>query len=350
MDDLTRLDADAILAIPDDRPGFLFSGDPATLASEFRTQIKRWHPDACLDPRADEVATKITKLRDSVNAALDRGVWWGSDIIQITGSDRKTRRIVYAKHFKTDLGETCYGRSNITLMVDKKHSSLFADGLRTINSLPYPTPEIKNEMARYMPRVRADFEARDGTMVLVIEKTPDVYRLRDLISALGGSIEPKHVAWMMNTVLNIACYLERAGLTHNAITPDSFFVSPKYHSGLLLGDWWFAAKAGQQMLYLPAATHALAPADIIKSKTADCRLDLMSARALGRTMLGDPTGMSLLVDSRMPRRMVDWLRASTRGRAVDDYREWSTEVLPACFGQRKFIKLDLTDAQVFASP
>jgi hypothetical protein len=100
-------------------------------------------------------------------------------------------------------------------------------------------------MERYMPRKRADFEARDGTMVLVIEKTPDVYRLRDLISALGGSIEPKHVAWMMNTVLNIACYLERAGLTHNAITPDSYFVSPKYHSGLLLGDWWFAAKAGQ---------------------------------------------------------------------------------------------------------
>lgn len=236
MNDTAPIGADAILAIPDDRPGFLFSQDADLRTAEYRALIKQWHPDAgCSDPRAGDIIAKITKLRDLADETADTaGIWFRPSGVIVSGSDSRTRTIRFRKWFRTDLGETVYGETVIALFVKPEFSGLFADGLRTIGNLTYPTHEIRREVERYMPKVRANFEARGGTMVLVLEKTPDVFRLRDVIAALGGKIEPRHVAWVMSTALNIACYLERAKLTHNAISPDSYYISPKHHAGLLL--------------------------------------------------------------------------------------------------------------------
>jgi hypothetical protein len=42
--------------------------------------------------------------------------------------------------------------------------------------------------------------------VLVLEKPVGTIRLRDLIEHFGGRLDPRHVAWMMSELLNVAAY------------------------------------------------------------------------------------------------------------------------------------------------
>jgi len=115
--------------------------------------------------------------------------------------------------------------------------------------------------------------------VLVVEKAPDQVPLRDLLEHLNGKLSAEHTAWILSSLLNIACYLQYAALTHNAVSPDTFFVSPEAHSGALLGGWWYATAAGARIGALPASTALIVALDVTGSMG-------MVADALARQGLG----------------------------------------------------------------
>ncbi len=193
----------------------------------------------------------------------------------------------------------------------------------------------------YLPTLRKIFETEDGCLCMMIDKSRDLLLLRDVLLYYKGHMPERHAAWIMSTLHNLLCYFEHAGLTHNDISPDTYYISPLYHSGALLGGWWYATEAGNRINKLNARSYGLLPPDAKVDRTADPRLDGELVRATGREMLGDITGVNLESMHAAPKAMIDWLRFVSTGDAIEDYERWGN-VLQDSFGPRKFVQMKLT--------
>jgi hypothetical protein len=340
----TDMTAAQILAVNPDWPEKLFSSAGA-IESEFRALALKWHPDTCREVDATAVAAHLTEVRAAAKKRAEAGSWrtLGSYILRhMTG---KNSVFHYKRHLHTESGEIYYSRNRALFSVDTEYADLVHDGVSTINSFRYRDSAMRKEMSRFLPSVERSIETMDRRCNILVPKTDDVFLLADVQTSLGGRIDPKHVAWMLSGVYNIACYLEWCDLTHNAIMADTVFVSPKFHSCLLLGGWWYSAKSGARLSALPKIIHAIAPAEVLATKKANPRLDLAAIRLLGRTLLGDPTGMALL-SSGVPAPMVTFLRHPSGSSARQDYSAWHAAV-KASFGPRRFVELAVNENDIF---
>jgi hypothetical protein len=151
---------------------------------------------------------------------------------------------------------------------------------------------------------------------------------------------------VVSSLLNLACFFEVISLTHNAISPETVFVTAKHHAAYLLGGWWYSAPAGSPIELVPEATCAVMPRSIATSKRADIRLDLESIRAVGRTILGDSTGLGLVGREDLPKPMANFLRLPSSGSAIEDYRAWG-QALKDSFGSRRFVELPVSSRDVY---
>ena len=59
-------------------------------------------------------------------------------------------------------------------------------------------------------------------------ETPDgkQWRVSDFGGHFGGSLDPKHVAWIVSGMLNICCFLRINHKVHGDISLDNYFVHP----------------------------------------------------------------------------------------------------------------------------
>jgi hypothetical protein len=235
--------------------------------------------------------------------------------------------------------------NRVAFLVEKEHAALFETGLHRIKDIRYPDAKVRCDLARFMPEVQGVYETAKHH-VAIIGKSEEVVLLKDLVAHLGGQLQPKHAAWVISSLLNLTCFFEVTGLTHNAISPDTIFVTAKHHAAYLLGGWWYAAPTGSRIELLPEATHAVMPRSMATSKRADIRLDLESIRAVGRTILGDSTGLDLVSRKDLPRPMANFLRLPSSGSAIEDYRAWG-QALKDSFGPRRFMELPISFRDVY---
>lgn len=345
MNAALALSAAQILAIPLSSPEMLFS-EPTSVKDEHRQLAKRWHPDMNADAAAPAVIAHINVLAEAADEKVKIGQWERPFELELTRKRDKARiKVRYKRKIPFELGQSYYNATKLVYVLDKQFNDLFDAGNQAIANFSFPSDRIKKEMDKYLPSRRDRFETSAGECVLVVDKTDDAFLLRDVQAALGGKIDPKHVAWIMSASLNIACYLEVTGITHNGISADSLFVSPKFHSIMIYGGWWYSAPVGSKLAAVPTFSHRIAPPDILRAKKADPRIDLACIRAMGRELLGDITGMTLLGKG-VPKPMVDFLRQPSSSSARKDYAAWS-QVLEASFGPRRFTELDIKESDIF---
>jgi hypothetical protein len=239
------------------------------------------------------------------------------------------------------------GEHSVSFQVDSEHVDLFRRGYRSIANLRFADDAMALSMSGSLPQIVECFETSQSD-VLTLRKTPDQLLLSDVLSYFSGRLEPiGHVGWIMNVLLNIACYLECMGLVHNAIQANSVFISPLRHSGMLLGGWWYAARAGTPITAVPADCLGVMPPDMMRTKRSANRFDLELIKFLGRGLLGDGDGAHLALDKTLPQPLVKWLLLPSRGKATADYRDWKYTVLPESFGAPKFIELTLTGKDLY---
>lgn len=337
--------ADEILAIPADQPERLFSG-PDKLKLEYRQLAKAWHPDSNKDPAASDVAARINALFAEAQKKAAIGRWdTPNQMVLKDAWTGKTFKIGFRRKIPFELGEMLYGRTKVLFLIRSEFKDLFEAAHATIEDFKFGSDRMRAEMTKYLPVFRNRFETKDGLCAYFMDKTEDVFLLRDVQTHFGGRMDPRHVAWIMSALLNIACYLEYAKITHNGITADTVFISPKYHSALLFGGWWYSTKVGHKIAALPDGTRRLAPPDMLRHKKGDPTLDLVSIRAIGRDLLGDITGMTLL-STLAPAPMVNFLRSHPSSSARQDYAHWG-KVLEASFGPRRFTELVITENDIF---
>lgn len=343
---LEKMSASDILAIPTGEPERLFSGNQASLRWEFVTLAKIWHPDRNAgSAESTEVFERILALHEAAERKLEAGNWSLPNMLRIETVEGRAFLLKVKRRHEFELGECAIAAGRVAYLIEKSHGALFTNGLRRIRDVKYPDAKIETDISRFIPKIEATYETASHH-VLMLKKTEDVMLLADLIGHLGGQMPPKHVAWLVSALLNLVCFFEVTGITHNAMSVSTVFVSPKFHAAFPLGGWWYAAKSGAQIEMLPDETFALLPRSMAADKRADIRLDLESVRAIGRCALGDPTGLSLIGRPDLPRPMADYLRLPASRSAIEDYRAWG-EVLKDSFGPRRFVELPVTSSDVY---
>jgi hypothetical protein len=333
------LSAEEILKIPINDPGKLFSHDHETRKITYRFLGKRWHPDVAGGSK--EVFAHISVLYK----AAENGNWDNHKILDLI--EKKTNKkfnLKYLIKHPFELGDVYIGNTIIGWFIRHEHEDLVLHGLKAIGSIRFPDNRMKEQHQKFLPFVEKTINTLDGYLVLM-KKPEDAILLSDLIKHLGR-IPPKHMAWIISSLLNILSFYEIIGLTHNGLTTETVFVSPKDHTAFPLGGWWYALKGKKSIKFLPPTVHAITPKDVLANKIADARIDLASIRAIARTAIGDPTGARLQNTDDIPKSLANWLRLPPPKSAIKDYENWG-KVLKDSWGPRRFLKLDVDLSAIY---
>lgn len=347
MTRLANLTSADLLALAVDVPERLFSS-PENAKAEARVLFMAWHPDRCNDPQAQVVFQHVKSLAEAAERKIAQGTWETPGLLKLSAKDGAQFEVKYAQKVSVDVGTMYLGRKFVGFDISADNLDLLANAEQLLVALPYANAAMRTEFARCFPAVAKKIETSTGAFWL-LNKEPDVLLLQDVLDHFQGKLPPRHVAWVISRLLNIACYLEMAGkVSHNAISPDTVFISPAQHSVHLLGGWWFAAGLGQPLKAAAQRMLLCAPPDILQKKVGNSRTDMEMIKALGRELLGDSTGVRLAKDTAVPPALVDWLQLSTHQSAVATYKEWQERVLIDAFGERKFVEMNVTHETLYA--
>lgn len=335
------MNAAAILAIPETEPERLFTS-PANVVTEHRALQKRWHPDAGGDAK---VFAHIEALRRAAEQKAHKGIWQLPGQIEISDRYGKRIRLKYRARRPFELGEMLIGLGIVTYIMPRAHEALVMNGLKQIGHMRYPNETFRKSLEPHFPKVLRAFET-ETDWVVCIQKHSDEVLLADLIKHLGGQIDPRHVAWIVSSLLNLACFLDVSEMTLNSMAVSTVFVSPAKHAVSLYGGWWYAAGAGKLLSHLPPETAPLASARLRAHKVATSDLDLQCIKAIGRACLGDPTGGSLRGRADIPSPFSQFLQLPPAKSAFVEYERWP-KVLADSFGPRRYHELKVTGEDVY---
>lgn len=355
MRNFTSLTADKLRAI--DAPELLFTRSLVEAKREYRELARLWHPD-CVHKihksNAEDVFAHIAELYRQAVVKLCDGTWNEpvEKIDQQTPGVKKLRRtngsvikVSYQKVRPFELGNMYIAPNAVTFEIEDAHRALFLNGCHQIEALSFANEAMLLEMANSLPQVVERFKTNESSVV-VVRKTPDQLLLADVLAHYRGKMKPTHVGWILNCLYNLACYLRWSKRAHNAISPESVFVSPLRHSVMLLGGWWYARPLGSPLTMVPERTFRFLPPEVLATKRTTPRTDLEAIKSIGRELLGDVNGTDLYL-TKLPENLVDWLLNPSSDNALDEYRAWKHEVLAETFGKPRFIEMKLDTANFY---
>ena len=249
--------ATEILAIT--KCGDLFPNDEKLVKEKYRALAKEWHPDANTDSRAQEVFKHIKEFYQTAVKMIERGEWEKTRYLAIRRADGSRLQINYQMSFMFELGFCYVTKTKIIYILDSSKDKYFENAVRQIKRLSYKDKSMEEKIKIFMPRIWQTFKTNKGEGVIILEKTEDVFPLKNVFDYYKGKIDSKHVAWMISRLCNIACYLDYSGLAHNGININNCFVSPQFHSILLLGGWWYTAKEGEPLIGTTKDVYSVMP-------------------------------------------------------------------------------------------
>ena len=341
------LSAEEILKIDTNSPEKLFSRDE--FKDEFNKLRLKWHPDRNSNPLANDVFQQVTTLAESAKGRIATDTWAGHASVKFTVKSGKTYRFSYLKFRSFELGRMYIGNKYVAYIIDDENKDLFDNGVKAIKGIKYPQPKFKEEFKKLMPEI-VQAEESDIGYVLVLKKPKGAVLLEDLIDFLPNKIlPPKHTAWVVSSMYNIAMFLNHIGITHNSILASTVFVNPNEHTCYLLGGWWYSVKADTKLMAMPSELTKILPKELFDDKIANTCYDRQSIKAMAVKCLGDPLliGSKLLFDKDLPKPMVNWVRSTSNGSALEEYKGWS-ETLKSSYGKRKFTKFTVDISQLYS--
>jgi len=205
--------------------------------------------------------------------------------------------IEYMKKYKRQ-GMTFYiAKESVVYIFDKKsEAQVFLDKLR---SLVFPAADVK--LNRSFPELRMEIGLRDDKSALVFVRRPNCYP-----AEMFAPWESVHLAWVISRMENICCALRYSELEYGDVAPDSVFINPFTHEGMLFGDWR-------------------------KVKALKGNADLKALRK---------TAVILAENTREPEEMYRFLNSEPASDAYSDFEKWDT-VIEKGFGGHNFAKMKI---------
>lgn len=130
-----------------------------------------------------------------------------------------------------------------------------------------------------LPTLRDFFQEKDGSCVLAMSYVDGV-PLNDIVEKKGG-VDPEHVSWMTQRLLNALHYLHFHGVVHCDVKPHNIIIKPKEHNAILV-DYGFASLQPGRKTMPEGYTPAFAAPELMGNKPPIPETDLYG---LGCTMI-----------------------------------------------------------------
>ena len=305
-------------------PYELFTDDIEDIKNKYVELMKVYHPDLNGQKKEYvEITNKINNLYKQAEENIIKGVWNKPGFIKLKSMDGKYYTMNFRISHIFEIGRMYIDNDSILYLINDKNEKMAINAINKLNSIKYSNIEMKKEFDNYLPQIKESFRTIGGEIGIVVKKDEDLILLRDLMTYCNEKIPINAVSWILNSLYNIACFLNFNGLTHNGITLDTYFVSIKKHYGALLGGWWYSIKEGKNLLGLPKELFSLIDCEMKQNIIATSKLDLESIRLLGKTILGDKTGILLSMDINVPNNIMSWLEENSSDNPFDEYTNWN---------------------------
>ena len=326
-------------------PEELFSFDSAAVKRQYHDMSKVWHPDLNGHKDAHVIFQRINFFYKEALKKIEAGVWEVEGMLTF----RDAKGVLCSFSFQTkksfELGVMYIGSHHVTYLIDPEHKDLFNAAVKACSDFRYGSKRMEDDIARCLPKDKSTFITADGKLGMQYVKTPDLLLLKDVIAHLGTNLNGRHIGWILNSMYNICCYFRYAGITHNDVSMDTYFISPKFHCGALLGGWWYSKQVESKLQKVPLRTFKLLPWEVQTKKIALHSTDLELVRAVGREIveLASTKGKGKY---EVPAQMMLWFSGASSDQAVDEYKNW-TEALKEAFGPKKFINMDVAESDLY---
>lgn len=348
MKNIENLTEEDILKIKLEKPESIFMADSeASLKSIYRKMSALWHPDKHITDNRDtaKVFVHIKSLYESALKKLEDGTLGKGLSIKFKTKTGKEYLFKYQKERDFELGKYYITNEYVAWCFFPEYKKNAQEGLDRIKKLKFADDKMRKEFSKYIPKVSEILET-ENYFIVVVKKETGFINLRDVFEHYG-KMEPKHMAWVISTMYNLACFLKYNGIMHGGLTLENYFINPENHEGYALGGWWYSKQLGEKLEMLSEIAVDVAPVSLINTKKAQEGLDLEMIKLAGRIMLGDSTGVYLNKNPSLPKRLVSWLRDASMGNSFKDYEIWMNDVLKQSFGVRRFIKMELTANDIY---
>jgi len=334
MNDPMTLTKPELLALK--QPEQLFPGNLDSLKRVFRSLSRRWHPDMLGGDT--EVFAHLAWLADVAEQRLTLGRWNGPCEVTFTSVSGRTRTVKALQSSDFVLGRQIITSTELYHLIEPAHKPFVERFSIVTGNFRFGSDRMRQECERYLPDSPTLEVLKDGRWLLMQHKTPDLLRLSDVVKYHGGELDVKAGAWIISSLMNLCCYLEYTKVVHGDISPDTYFISPKHHSGALLGGWFFAHPTGGIVKTLPGRTVNVAPHSIKVNKKATPLIDHELVRLVGRECFAIDTA---------PTPVKNWLNSIAQGSAREQYVSWMKAL--EAFGPRRFVKMPLTATEVYGA-
>lgn len=347
------MNAQDILALKKIDASTLFSGDEKSVKRLYRKLIMDWHPDHNSSDQARDVFGHLTELK---NAALGKlgAVKPRAELLMSKAFMKSGPGLSGGFNFKylvnrtADLGDVYIGKSSLAYEIPDGFDDIAGAERNRLQNFKFADAAMEKEIKRFLPKQREYWDLGHNGIVSVIERPVEYLLLADLINHYNGQLPAVHVAWIVSSLMNMACYLKWAGICHGAVSPSNILVSPKWHSIMLVGGWGFATEFGKRPLALPERTTSILPKLVVSGTPVDEKVDLQLIRATAQDLLGCPGGGGLHMNADVPVAMREWLLLPPADGAFKDYAGWSA-CLDKSYGKRKFVEMNVTPADVYGA-
>ena len=334
------MDGKTILSIS--KCGDLFPHGEDNVRAKYKELAKEWHPDTNHDQDAPAVFAKINELYNQALELLKNGQWEKTNYILIGKESGKKIALSYDTCFDFELGICYVSKTKVVYVLNSDKEKYYKNAVHMINGLTYKDKGMEDNLSQFLPKIYDNFKTNTGEYVIVLEKSEDVYPLKTIFEYFGNKIEDRHVAWIISRLCNLACYLKFSGLVHNGININNCFISPKYHSILLLGGWWYTTRENDNMIGTTKNIFSIISVSSKNSKKSSTVTDLESVKMLGRQLLGESNCRKLQLDSTIPKPFINFLISGSGNNSYEEFKKWD-KALNDSYGERKFIKMEINN-------
>ena len=325
--------------------GDIFSNNKDVAKAEYRELSRKYHPDIYKNDNG--IMAKINSLYEKAMYLIEIGEWEVSNQVILVEFSGKKSNHKFLSENNFELGVFYICDDEVIYILEAKHEKYYQNAIRKIQSLKYANDGMKKEISRFMPKIMYNYKLKDGRWCIAFYKTADMFLLDDLLNHFNGMIPPEHSAWIISRLNNICCYLDYIKVAHNGISLSNCFVSPEYHTIILLGGWWYCINQGEKMIGTQKAIYDIIPIKEKGMKIATIITDLESSKLIGRQILGNLSLTSSKKEAASyPKAIARFLRSGSSEKAVDEFRKWNDSLTEA-FGKRKFIKLNINKNDIY---
>ena len=316
----------------------IFENDKDKIRALYRELAKKYHPDVCKSLSSEIDFAKINELYKEALDKVEKGIWFEKDVLLLESIKGQKYKLKYLKKHSFELGFFYIGRQHLIYVLDNKNKKYLDNALNVLKNLKYANADMEKEFKRYFPQVVDNFKLNTGEYCLVLKKEETDFLLSDFVDfyiSQNKELDPKHCAWVISRLSNIACFLKYNGIVHNGISLTNCFISPKYHTIMLFGGWWYCVPEGDKLIGTQKSVYDVMPIKEKSEKISTYQTDLECIKQIGRQL-----------NKSLPKPFENWVNKAASKDAFQEFDSWN-KVLDASFGERKFIVLEVSEKDIY---